>query len=312
MQDKCLIIYNPHSGKGLNKQVLIQYQEILATKGYQVDLVATQYSTHATETIINAADYKIVFSIGGDGTLNEVVKGNYLRDQKLTICPLPSGTCNDVATMLGYGRDPIKNLNLALGGEIHTIDIGTINDNPFVYVVGVGKFMNISYETSSEIKKRIGYGAYLKNGINELITQLQRYQAEISIDGLKLDGKYSLIMISNANHIAGINNFYKDVCLNDGEMEVLLCKAKTRKDLINHFLKFFTGLKTTEIISLKAHNISIKLLDKPSKNWCIDGERLTYEGDEYHIKISEKMPILTPKVKKKTLFNTEKYNKILI
>ena len=304
-QKKCLVIYNPISGKGIKQETLEKYKEILTSKGYLVDFVATQYSNHATDTIINATDYKIVFSIGGDGTLNEVVRGNYLRDKKLTICPLPSGTCNDVATMLGYGRDPIKNLNMALEGEIHDIDIGTINNNPFVYVVGVGKFMNISYETSRDVKRKMGYGAYLKNGFDEFIDKMKRYQAEVIVDGVKLDGQYSLIMVSNANHIAGINHFYKDVCLNDGEMEVLLCKAKNRKELISHFLKFFTGLKTSEIISLKAHDVTVNLLDKPNKNWCVDGERLNYNGNEYRIKISEKMPILTPKVKQKTLFQTK-------
>lgn len=68
---------------------------------------ATKHTNHATEIVKNAQNYDIVFSIGGDGTLNEVVRGNHLRDRKLTICPLPSGTCNDVATMLGYGKNPI-------------------------------------------------------------------------------------------------------------------------------------------------------------------------------------------------------------
>lgn len=301
-EKKCLIIYNPISGKGINENILSEYHRILTERGYQVDFVATKYSTHATKTIEEAGNYDVVFSIGGDGTLNEVVKGNFRRKERLTICPLPSGTTNDVATMLGYGKNPIDNLNMALDGEVNDIDIGTINDNPFAYVVGMGKFMHIPYETSSLEKRKKGYAAYIKEGAIELFNKMKRYKAEVTIDGIKLDGEYSLIMVSNANHIAGINNFYKDVCLNDGEMEVLLCKAKNKRELIMSFLRFLVGQKSDEIISLRAHNVSIKMLDQPDKNWCIDGEMMDTTSDEYEIKIHDKMDFLTPKENARKLF----------
>jgi len=299
---KCLIIYNPVSGKKISEDLLETYKRILLEKGYTTDIVATKYSNHATETVAMAEYYDIVFSLGGDGTLNEVVKGNYERDEKLTICPLPSGTCNDVATMLGYGKNPIKNLNNALNGEIHNLDIGTINDRPFAYVVGMGKLMNIPYETKGIDKRKNGYMAYIKEGLHEAIEQMKRYKAEITVDGKQIDGNYSLIMVSNSNHIAGINGFHKNVCLDDGRMEVLLCKSKNKREFIINFLKYFLGIPSNDIISLKAHDVSVKLLDVPEKKWCIDGEKYDYEGGEYHIEIKDKMSFLTPKIKTKKLF----------
>ena len=59
--------------------------------------------------------------------------------------------------MLGYGKNPVDNINMALNGVERDYDIGTINDNPFVYVVGMGKLMDIPYETKSENKKKCGY-----------------------------------------------------------------------------------------------------------------------------------------------------------
>lgn len=302
---KCLVIYNPNSGNAISEYVINEYEKILNDNGYSVDFAATKHTNHATEIVQNAQNYDIVFSIGGDGTLNEVVKGNFSRKDKLIICPIPSGTCNDVAAMLGYKKDPIDNLKTALNGEVHNMDIGTINDNPFVYVVGMGKLMNIPYETKGIDKKKNGYGAYIKEFLNEITNKIKRYKAEVIVDGVKLNDKYSLIMVSNSNHIAGINHFYKEVCLNDGQLEVLLCKAKSIKGFIKNFLSFLFGKQSNDIVSLKASEISIRLIDIPEKNWCIDGEKLDYFGNEYVIKAKQKMKILAPKNKANHLF---KYN----
>lgn len=301
---RSLILYNPISGRAIDQRILDEYRRILAKNGYDADVLATSYPNHATEAIQNADNYDVVFSIGGDGTLNEVVRGNYFRDKKLPICPLPSGTCNDVASMLGYGKNMIDNLEMALCGEVFDMDIGLINNNPFIYVVGVGKLMNIPYETKGYDKQKTGYLAYLKNAIPEVVSGINLYRTEVNIDGVNLDDEYSLIIVSNSNHIAGINNFHKDVCLDDGKMEVLLCRAKSKVKLVESFLKYFLGKDTEEIIFLKAHDASFKFLDIPEKNWCIDGEKYDYGGSEYIISVGDKIPILTPAGKAKKLFKS--------
>ena len=298
----CLIIYNPRSGKGKVKEKIDIYEKILKENGYEVDIVGTKGVGYATEAIAVAEHHDIVFAVGGDGTLNEVVRGNLMREKKLTICPLPSGTCNDVATMLGYSSDPIKNMELVLSAQVRSMDICTINNTPFVYVVGMGKFMNIPYETKSSDKRKAGYFAYLKDGLKEALDKLRRYRAEIVIDGEKLEGLYSLIMISNSNHIAGFARFHRDVCLNDGEIEVLLCQARTKWQFVKSFLQLFLGIESSLIKSCKAKDINIKLLNKPSKKWCIDGEKYEYSGDTFHIKANKKINMLVPAKNVEKLF----------
>lgn len=302
----CLIIYNPRSGKGKVKEKIDIYEKLLIDNNYAVDIIATKGVGFATEAVVTADYHDIVFSVGGDGTLNEVVRGNFMRTKKMTICPLPSGTCNDVATMLGYGTDPYKNMELVLDGVEHTMDIGTINDTPFVYVVGMGKFMNVPYETKSTDKRRAGYLAYLKDGLKEALDKLKRYKTEITIDGKKYDGEYSLIMISNSDHVAGLERFHRNVCIDDGELEVLLCTAKTKTQFVKDFLLRFLGKESSGIVALTAKDINIKLIDKPSKKWCIDGEKYEYSGDTYHIKANKKMNILAPRTSVEKLFKEEK------
>lgn len=300
---RVLIIYNPNSGKKDKNYLCAKYKELLMKYGYNVSIVQTKYPNHATTVIKNAPHFDIVFSLGGDGTLNEVIAGNMEREDKLNICPLPLGTCNDVATMLGYGKDPIKNLEKAISGELHDLDIGTINNTPFIYVVGMGKFMNIPYEADSIEKKKMGYFSYLKMGVKELINKIKKYKAKIKIDGKELDGNYSMIMVSNSNHIAGVDNFHKDVKLDDGQFEILLCKSSDIVDMSINFMRYFMGLETENIISLKGHDIDIEMDEISEKNWCIDGEKLKDNSRRIKILPKAKMKILTPKnIRNKKLF----------
>lgn len=300
---RVLIIYNPNSGKKDKNYLCAKYKELLMKYGYNVSIVQTKYPNHATTVIKNAPHFDIVFSLGGDGTLNEVIAGNMEREDKLNICPLPLGTCNDVATMLGYGKDPIENLEKAMSGELHDLDIGTINNTPFIYVVGMGKFMNIPYEADSIEKKKMGYFSYLKMGVKELINKIKKYKAKIKIDGKELDGNYSMIMVSNSNHIAGVDNFHKDVKLDDGQFEILLCKSSDIVDMSINFMRYFMGLETENIISLKGHDIDIEMDEISEKNWCIDGEELKENSKRIRILPKAKMKILTPKnIRNKKLF----------
>ena len=85
-------------------------------------------------------------------------------------------------------------------------------------------------------------------------------------------------------------------------MEVLLCKAKSKTEFIKSFLLLFLGRRSNAIISLKAHDVEIKLLDLPEKKWCIDGEEYNYDGESYRISLKNRMKVLAPKRNSAKLF----------
>lgn len=213
---KCIIIYNPVSGKKIKKNFFSEYEKILLSKGYDSEVKYTEYKGHATSIVKNLHDdIDLVISIGGDGTFNEVMTGNFMRDKKLLLAHLPSGTTNDLCKMLGYGKNAIDNLKMTLDGKVMGLDICMINDRPFVYVAGFGKFTNIAYETPRKSKEKFGYMAYLTEGVKSFFDKTKLYDITYEIDGIVYRGLFSFIIISSANRISGINNFYKDVKLDD-------------------------------------------------------------------------------------------------
>ena len=149
----------------------------------------------------------------------------------------------------------------------------------------------------------------LNKAYDELLAKIKKefkhYQS-LCFEGLGrelLESKFKINSISSfwSNDVE-IDLFYKDVCLDDGLMEVLLCKARTKKEFVKSFLKLFLGRKANNLISLKAHDIKIKLIDKPAKKWCIDGEKYDYDGDTYCIKSHGRMKVLAPKRASNKLF----------
>lgn len=293
----CTIIYNPNSGHVFKTKYLKEYKKILTKNGYNPKFIGTQYSGHAKEIVNHLEPTDLVISMGGDGTFNEVMSGNLERKKPLILAHIPVGTTNDVGVMFGYGKDIKKNLKLLLDGTIKGMDICVINGRPFVYVAGFGKFMQIPYNTPRKLKKKYGYMAYLLEGVKDFFYPTKMYDITYKVNGIEKRGLYSFMLISNANRIAGINNFYKDLKLDDDQFEVLFCNFKRRVDII----KTFTILMTTDIERVsgvefyKTNHLEIKFADYPKKAWCIDGEKLDRAVLNYEISNVRNVKIMMPK-----------------
>ena len=52
---KCLLIYNPHSGKNEVKKYLKEIEHLLNKKDYEVEINSTKYKGHAIEIVENTA-----------------------------------------------------------------------------------------------------------------------------------------------------------------------------------------------------------------------------------------------------------------
>lgn len=300
---KCAIIYNPHSGRKVKSNFLAPYVDILLEHDYDPEIIFSKYKGHIKEIIRDLPDYDLVISIGGDGTFNEAVTGNLQRQNKLLLSHIPLGTTNDIGAMFGYGNDIVDNLKKLLAGEERNIDICTVNKKPFVYVSGFGKFMTIPFETSRASKKSLGKLAYFKDGVKEFFGHTRLHELTYRVNGEEYKGLFSFILVSNANHIAGINNFYKNVYLNDGMFEVLFCNLNRRKDVVKSLLYLAASdiTKVPGFYFYKTDKLEIEF-EKETDKWCIDGEELDEKTHKYTIEMIKDFRILLPKKNLNNLF----------
>lgn len=305
---KCLVVYNPNSGKYNKEVTLPKIEKILNEYDYSVIIEKTKYKGDATSIVANIDKCDLVVSIDGDGTFNEVMTGNFMRKDRIVLCHLPSGTTNDVGAMWGYGKNMLNNLKLALNGKVKRIDICTINDKPFVYSAGFGKFMNIPYETPRELKKRIGHLAYIREGARDFFRKVKLYDITYEVDNEKYRGLFSFALITNANRVAGINNFYKDIKLDDNKFEVLLCNITKLKDIVKtlYFFALYDASKIPGFYFYQTDNIKIKFNSPLKKPLCIDGESFDDMSGSYNIKIDHDVYVLMPSKNVNNLFVNDK------
>lgn len=306
----CVVIYNPNSGHTLKKSCISIYKERIEKYGYSTTFIATQYKGHAKEIVSHLGYVDLVISMGGDGTFNEIVSGNLQRRNRLILAHIPVGTTNDVGAMLGYGKDIEKNIDLCLKGEVREMDIPLINGRPFVYVAGFGKFLNIPYETPRNLKKKYGHLAYVLCGIKEYFSPTKVYNVTYEVNGEKKSGLYSFMLISSATRIAGMNNFYKDVKLNDDTFEVLFCTYTRRIDIVRALAMLIAtdADHVDGFESYRTNHIKVKFDKYPKKAWCVDGEQLEIRTQTYDIKNETGVKILIPKINIKKLFVDTKEN----
>ncbi len=302
---KCAVIYNPHSGKKHKEEFMDNFLNILSSRGYESKLYVSKYKGNIMEIVESLPnDIALVISLGGDGTFNESMRGNFKRKKRLVLAHIPLGTTNDIGKMFGYGKNVLRNLMLLLDGEIRNVDICTINNEPFVYVAGFGKFMNVAYDTNSKIKNKIGYSAYLINALENLLKFTKMHEISYVIDNEEYNGLYSFILIANATRIAGISNIFEDVKLNDNKFEIVFCNIRKRKDI----LKTLYYLKKDDIAHVpgfyvhKTDNIKIKFNDEKKITWCIDGEKFETEDNKAEIAIDKNVQIMIPKTNIDKLF----------
>ncbi|MGN0992706.1 MAG: diacylglycerol/lipid kinase family protein [Bacilli bacterium] len=293
----CELICNQESGKGIKGKVLDEVIKKLEEHNYKTKIYFTEKNGDAKNYVKNIKKADLVLSIGGDGTFNEIVTGNYQRKEKLILSHIPVGTTNDIGHMLGLNKNIIKNVEKILDGEIKQVDLGLINNQPFFYVAGFGKFINVPYQTSRKLKKKLGHLAYLINGLKEFFQMTKLYELEYKIDGVTYHGFYSLILISNANRIAGFNNIYKNVKLDDDKFEIMFCNITRRKDLVKTIILLVkTGITNVPGIYCHTSNeIEINFKEKVKNDWTIDGEKLKDEQKKYRITINKDLKMLLPK-----------------
>lgn len=272
---KLLLIYNPKSGTGKIKNKLSDVIDMCVKEGYEVTIRPTQAHLDAMEYVQkNGGRYDKIICSGGDGTLDEVVKGLLAGGIQVPIGYIPTGSTNDFANSLGISSTTMKAAKAAVYGEPFACDIGRFNKNYFVYVAAFGILTEVSYETDQKIKNVLGHMAYVREAMRSFTpTNLKAYNMSIIAGDRMIKDDFIYGMVSNSASIGGMKILpTNEIVLDDGEFEVLLVKYPRNLEEINLMISSLLAQDPDSeyIYYFKASHLEIHSEEEVS--WTLDGE----------------------------------------
>lgn len=273
MSEKVLFIFNPHSGKGLIREDLLEIIDTMVKAGFDLTVYTTQSQGDATRKLAKEAkNFDRVICSGGDGTLDEVVTGIIRSGVDLPIGYIPAGSTNDFANSLGIAKNMIEAANTAVSGKKFPCDVGYFNGDTFVYVAAFGLFTEVSYQTSQQMKNALGHVAYILEGAKHL-HDISSCNMMVEYDGQVIQDTFIFGMVTNSISVGGFKGITgNDVKLDDGVFEVTLIKKPHNPIELNEILACLTNLidDSNLIYTFKTNEIHFTSKDKVA--WTLDGE----------------------------------------
>lgn len=274
MMEQAILIYNPLSGDRSITQkidhILGRFQnEGILLQPYRIG----EAEADELKNLLENNSYKYIIASGGDGTLNYV--SNLMLKLKLSV-PLgiiPSGTCNDFAAILNIPSDIDKNIDAILNGKTVKVDVGLINDeNYFLSSCAGGVFVDVSFNTNSDLKRNFGPFAYYLKALSE-VANMKSVLLTLKTEETVIEEEALMFVIINGKHVAGFNNILKDADYSDGLMDIALIKNCKHIDLASIFFKVLSNesINSKHVITLKAKSCEIKA-DK-DMILSVDGEK---------------------------------------
>ena len=273
MDKKLLFIVNPRAGRARSAAPLFDAAATLSEAGYLVSIRRTQGPGHAARMVeAEGAEYDAIVCCGGDGTLNETIRGAVGLSAPPPIGYIPCGSTNDFAASLELPADPTAAAERILASPGRRLDVGLFNGRPFAYVASFGAFTKVSYSAPQSVKNDLGHMAYILEGLKDL-SSLRPYRAAITAEDEVFDGEFLFGAVTNATSVGGLMKLPRDqVVMDDGKFELLLIpNPKTAAELqtliLNLVLQDFTG---DGIIFRHVSHVTVE--SPEAFPWTLDGE----------------------------------------
>lgn len=213
------LIFNPKakSQKGGGKVM-----RFLMNHAHRFALYATSRAGEARELAARfaAAGEPVVIAAGGDGTLNEVVRG--LAGTRSVLGVLPTGTMNVFAREMNIPFGSLeKAFRIIEEGNVRDVDLFAANGAPFMQMAGVGFDAAVIEETTWESKKRLGPLAYLLAAVKILGEKPPMMEIELA-DGTKEVGV--AVIAGNGSLYGGQFKVFRNADNSDSKLDVIIYK----------------------------------------------------------------------------------------
>lgn len=264
---------------------------------FSISYFETEYAGHAIDLAkkLKQDNFDWLISVGGDGTLNEIVNGLIESDQRDESTPslamFPVGTGNDFSLSIKTTKDPSELIQGIKNRSVKAIDIGKIStpEGEFRFFInvadaGMGGEVTRKISTSGNtIGKWVYYSAILQSFMT-----FKRPTLKIISPDNNFESKVISVIIGNGISFGGGYRVVFDAKLNDGQFFVAvigdisiltylskLPQLMLGKRIEHPAVKYF-HTKEIELINVSEHPCYLEMDGEPSyscpvKIKCLSG-----------------------------------------
>ena len=221
MQQRALLLINAKSRRGKSDADLVRTH--LADGG--LELIQPQLHGAEVSTLIlqHAPHVNMIILGGGDGTINRSLQS--LLKVRLPVGILPLGTANDLARTLQLPTDLQAACEVILKGHQKLIDVGWVNDRPFLNVASIGVAESVTRRLTRGAKSSWGVLAYIWAAMYAMLHG-RPFKVEITSGTERRTAKTWQIAVGNGRHYGGGLTIHNEAKIDDGRLDLYSLEIK--------------------------------------------------------------------------------------
>ncbi|MGE5652820.1 MAG: diacylglycerol/lipid kinase family protein [Bacillota bacterium] len=233
-------IVNPTAGKGRSLSIAKELRKVLDTRRVDYDMVMTKEAGHGVELARQAVSEgaQVVVSVGGDGTMNEVLQG--VAGSEAALALIPTGTGNDLARTYSISLDWQQALEQLLSAESYPMDLGQDRDGYFAILVGVGFPADVMYHVNTMPTIFRGSMA-IAAGIVKTLSLLKPREMQITVDDQQWCCPVAGAFVLNTPFTGGGLRITPEAQPDDGWLDICLMTDMSRFELMRLLPKVYHG-----------------------------------------------------------------------
>lgn len=211
-----LLIVNARSGTA--DRALEPAVAQLAEGGIDVELASPDEPSAIDEIIAQRADgFDMLILGGGDGTISASTSAVLAAGKPLGV--LPMGTANDFARSLAIPFALEDAAAVIVAGHRRHVDVGLMNERPFLNVASVGFSVDVARFHTGERKKRLKLISYVVSWYDAYRVH-RPFRTRLTLDGRVLTPRCAQLAVGSGRHYGGGLTLSEDAQPDDGFLHV--------------------------------------------------------------------------------------------